>query len=420
MSDALVARILESLPTTTSASQVLARHWFREYGLPSARDEAWRYSDLRALQNLDPKAGFQLDRQTPLRVELPGIAATLARFVAGAWQLADAPCAGLQVTIVDGTGLEAAIEHGLRSADADAFARLNAGGVSQLLLVDVSSAIKGRQCLDFQHDALGLSQCRVLVRVASGASIEVLEHWQGADSANGLCNASIQLSLAADARLNWLRLQNAGASSRLIQRTRMELGERAHVEYTAVELGAVWSRHDLQFAITGIGSKLSTHGVFALGGRQHQDTHLALDHRVPGADSRTLWKGVAQGRARAVFDGSISVHAGADGTSAQLRTANLLLSPHAEIDVKPELVIEADEVQCSHGATVGQLDERALFYLRSRGIPETLARRILTVAFCSEALRTIQPNALREAIEAAVVANLPDVSEDAASNASKL
>jgi len=135
----------------------------------------------------------------------------------------------------------------------------------------------------------------------------------------------------------------------------------------------------------------------------------SIDHSVGGSNSRTLWKGVAQGRSRAVFDGSIRVRPGADGTAAHLKTANLLLSAHAEIDAKPELIIEADEVQCSHGATVGRLDERAMFYLRSRGLPEALARRMLTVAFCAEALRDIEPPSLREAIEARVIAHLPEI-----------
>jgi Fe-S cluster assembly protein SufD len=243
----------------------------------------------------------------------------------------------------------------------------------------------------------------------------LLERWTGSDLATGLSNSWIQVYLEAGASVDWLRLQENGVAARSIQRSDFQLGACAVLRHQAVELGGLWTRHDLKISMRGHEAELTSSGVFVPSGRQHIDTQLAIDHRVGGSSSRTLWKGVAQGRARGVFDGSIAVRPGADGTAAHLKTANLLLSPHAEIDTRPELIIEADEVQCSHGATVGQLDERALFYLRSRGLPEALARRMLTVAFCSEALRAIEPASLREAIEARVTAHLPDFTTGGAS-----
>jgi Fe-S cluster assembly protein SufD len=131
-------------------------------------------------------------------------------------------------------------------------------------------------------------------------------------------------------------------------------------------------------------------------GRQHIDTQLAIRHQALNTASDSVWRGVADQRGRGVFRGAILVAPGADGSDASLSNKNLLLSGQAEIDTKPELEIYADEVKAAHGATVGQLDERALFYLRSRGIPQAEARALLTAAFCRAVLDDLPNAALRE------------------------
>ena len=416
MSEGLAARLAASLPDPSTAPAGLrelsdqARGRFIELGLPGAREESWRYSSLRGFENLQPEAA-PLSVE-PIDAELPGVGSCLARLRAGAWQVADSTPAGVRVRLLDVHQVSARLVNQWLPAEADssaAFAWLNAADARQVLLIEVDGAVEGRHSLELVHDALGLAQCRVIVHLHAGARLSLLERWSGSAAATGLCNIWMQVRLEEHAELDWLRLQEAGASARSIQRSEFVLGSGTRLAHQVVELGGQWTRHDLRFAISGALADLKSNGVFALSGRQHLDTQLAIDHSVGGAASRTLWKGVAQGRARAVFNGAIEVRPGADGTAAHLKTANLLLSPHAEIDAKPELIIEADEVQCSHGATVGRLDERALFYMRSRGLPEALARRMLTVAFCAEALRGIEPASLREAIEARVIAHLPEL-----------
>jgi Fe-S cluster assembly protein SufD len=144
-----------------------------------------------------------------------------------------------------------------------------------------------------------------------------------------------------------------------------------------------------------------------LHGRQHADTQLQVEHAARDTVSELTWRGVADARGRGVFNGTIVVQPGADGADAQLSNKNLLLSPHAEIDTKPVLEIHADEVKAAHGATVGQLDERALFYLRSRGVPAGQARTLLTFAFCRTALDGIANTALREHLAQRLVEHLP-------------
>jgi len=154
-------------------------------------------------------------------------------------------------------------------------------------------------------------------------------------------------------------------------------------------------------------------GLFAPRGRQHIDVQLDVRHAARDTASDVLWRGVADQRGRGILRGAITVAAGADGADAQLQTKNLLLSPHAEIDAQPVLEIHADEVKAAHGAAVGQLDERALFYLRSRGVPRLQARNLLIAGFCREALRDVADCGIAQDIDALLAAHLPQAAEDA-------
>ena len=175
----------------------------------------------------------------------------------------------------------------------------------------------------------------------------------------------------------------------------------------ALELGGALARHDLRAELVGDGAAFHTAGAFLPGGRQHMDTQLAIHHKAHDTLSSSTWRGVAGGRARGVFRGAIVVEAGADGSDATLNNKNLLLSAQAEIDTKPELEIYADEVKAAHGATVGQLDERALFYLRSRGIPGDQARTLLTAAFARAPFESLHHDALRNHVEQWLLVQLP-------------
>jgi Fe-S cluster assembly protein SufD len=175
----------------------------------------------------------------------------------------------------------------------------------------------------------------------------------------------------------------------------------------ALELGGALVRHELTAELAGDRARFDSRGVFALDGRQHIDTQLDVHHKARDTASDALWRGIANGRSRGVFRGAILVAEGADGSDASLSNKNLLLSGSAEIDTKPELEIYADEVKAAHGATIGQLDERSLFYLRSRGIPLAQARSLLTLAFCRAALGSLPNEALREHLGDLLVAHLP-------------
>jgi Fe-S cluster assembly protein SufD len=409
MSDTLAERLIAALPPSADPAAAEARRFFVEAGLPTHKVEAWRYSSLRGLQALDPAAGDAPSMVTP---ELAGLSGTLATLTAGGWTLSpDAP-AGLSRSVgatshTDAAGRDASSLLQPQQGAGDAFRWLNEAGAPACLQIDVDGPVAGIWRLALQHDALGLSQSRIQLKLCAGASITLLEHWFGSDEALGLSNVLLDIDLQAGAQLTLIRLQETGAKAQSVQQTRIRCAAGAQVSLVVLELGGLWSRHDLQLQLAAAGATAKVHGLVALQGRQHHDTQLALTHAAGAAQSKTLWKAIANARARSVFDGLITVAPGADQTEAHLKTANLLLSAHAEIDTKPELVIEADEVVCSHGATVGQLDDRVLFYLRSRGIPMAQARQMLTLAFGGEVLSAVADETLRAALAERVAVHLP-------------
>lgn len=417
MSTALAERLLASLPAAADDGDRAARAAFLAAGLPDRKVESWRYSALTGLASLDPEAGFVEAVTVP---EMAGVGGTLAEFRSGRFSLATDVPAGLALSVEAVSAREplptaagsACGRSSLpqKAAQARAFRWLAETGTPRILEVDVTAAVTGTWRLALQHDAAGLTQSRVRIRLHASASVTLVEHVFGGDQAAGLANHLMDIDLEAGASLTLIRIQEAGAKAQSIQHTTVRLAAGAHLDLVLLELGGLWSRHELEIDLGGAQAQAKVTGLVALQGRQHHDTQLSLTHAAGAASSRTLWKAIANARSRSVFNGLITVAPGADQTEAHLKTSNLLLSPYAEIDTKPELVIEADEVVCSHGATVGQLDDKALFYLRSRGIPEAQARQMLTLAFGGEVLSAVASTELRAALAERVSAHMPDSS----------
>jgi Fe-S cluster assembly protein SufD len=417
MSTALAERLLASLPAATGDGDRAARETFLAAGLPDRKVESWRYSALTGLASLDPAAGFVEALIVP---QMAGVSGTLAEFRRGGYTLATDSPAGLTLSV--GAGLSREPSNGApgsargtsplaqKVAPAGAFRWLAEAGVSKALEIEVTETVAGIWRLALQHDAAGLTQSRCRINVRAGASIALVEHVFGGDDAAGLSNRLLDIELEPGASLTWIRVQESGAKAQSIQHTTARLAADARLDLVSLELGGLWSRHELDIDLADAQAQAKVTGLVALQGRQHHDTQLSLTHAAGAASSRTLWKAIANARSRSVFNGLITVAPGADQTEAHLKTSNLLLSPHAEIDTKPELVIEADEVVCSHGATVGQLDDKALFYLRSRGIPEAQARQMLTLAFGGEVLSAVASTDLRAALAERVSAHMPDSS----------
>ncbi|KAB8188371.1 Fe-S cluster assembly protein SufD [Lysobacter maris] len=388
-------------------------------GMPHARVEAWKYTPLRALE----RRAFAAADGTVADIDpalLEAIPSPRLVFVNGRLDEAHSDVAGLP----DGFTV-APLSQALAGGDArevnflarrfergdEVFARLNAALAAEGAVVRVEAGVSVAAPLHLvfvgaTSDSDRAWHLRHLIELREGAALTVVEHHLGSGAHRHLGNGLLHAHLGARAHLVHARVQDEEAGATAISRTDAVLAREARYQRIDLELGAALSRHELNIALHGERAVAQANGVLLATGKRHLDTRLGIDHA--GRDSRCelTWRGLGAGRSKAAFHGGIVIREGADGVEAALSNKNLLLSDGAEIDSQPVLEIHADEVQAAHGATVGQLDPTALFYLRSRGVPAAQARALLTRAFCRETLTVIEDTALREALAARLDAAL--------------
>jgi Fe-S cluster assembly protein SufD len=423
----LVASLLDApLPASgiawLDAARQENRAAFAAGGLPETRVEAWKYTALRGLGQRSFASGDS-DAQTRAvdasMLALPGVTGVRLVFVNGAFRadlsVLDALPAGLslqplsQALLGDAEPLRFALSRHYRDAG-DAFAQINAASANDGVVLRVAAHAKIAQPVQLVFVGADVElawHARNVIELGEGAELSLVEQHVSAGEPAQLTTLVSDIDVRDGARLHHMVLQDAAIGVNLVRRTSLRLHARAQATMHVLELGGALVRHDLRAELIGDDAQLHTRGVFMPHGRQHIDTQLAIRHQALNTTSTSHWRGVANDRARGVFRGAIVVAPGADGSDANLSNKNLLLSPSAEIDTKPELEIYADEVQAAHGATVGQLDERSLFYLRSRGIPLAEARALLTAAFCRAVLDDLPNVALREHLSGLLVAQLP-------------
>ena len=207
---------------------------------------------------------------------------------------------------------------------------------------------------------------------------------------------NLELELADNAALTLYRIQQPGAATNLISRLDARVGRDARFTCVGLYAGGALARNDLNVALEAPGAQAELHGVLAPAPGEHLDVHTRLDHRAPHGRSRESFRCLVPAKARAIFNGKVIVHPGAQKTDSEQHVDSLLLSPGAEVNAKPELEIYADDVKCAHGATCGQLDEDALYYLRTRGLDLPAARRLLLRTFALEVLDRIAHQPARE------------------------
>jgi len=366
-------------------------------GLPGARSEAWKYTPLRALERrtfgVPPALPAPIDAALVAAIPAPRLVFVNGRFDAAHSDVGrlspGVSLAPLSEILRAGEPREANfLQRRFERAD-EPFARLNAALADEGAVLRIEAGAHVESPIHFVFvgapaDGELAWHSRHLVELRAGASAIVIEHHLAASEHAHLANALVHVHLGAGARLVHARIQDDAARATLMHRTDAVLARDAVYERVDLELGGGLSRHELNARLEGKGARLSANGVLLGSGRRHVDTRLGIEHIARDTRCDLLWRGLAAGRARCVFHGGIVIHAGADGADAVLSNKNLLLDEGAEIDTQPVLEIHADEVKAAHGATVGQLDPTAMFYLRSRGLPEADARRLLTGAFCRE------------------------------------
>jgi len=360
-----------------------ARALLEDTPFPGPKHERWKYTSLRALEAGHLKA--PAPTQQPVEVP-PDLGFARLVFVNGHFHeaLSTLPdTAGLQVLRLNG-------EHEARLSDAPAspFAWLNGAALEDGLLLRVAARTQLESPIHVLH--IGESGepacCDMRIRLEAGEQSEItlIEEYAG----NGpiFTNAVTEIESAPASRVMHYRLQHEAPACLHIGSLILQLAKDSHIRSEQFMSGSTLRRNEVQAQLNEPGAELELNGAFIGRGSNHADNQVCVEHRAPHCTSRQVYKGMAGDKARLVFNGRIYIHPGAKDSSADLSNNNLLLSNSAEIDTKPELEIYNDDVICSHGTTVGQMDALQLFYLRSRGISEPEAQRMLGIGFINELL----------------------------------
>jgi len=423
------ARQLAQTPPWLASRRAEALASFASSGLPTRRDEDWKYTSVAAIErgrfSFEPAA---TDQVTVTRIEalaLPG--AHRLVFIDGRhapeWSSPAALPAGVRVDslrhvlALEPARLQAWL--GLPpQAEADApgsgFAALNLAWWADGAYIHLEPGIRLAmpiQLLFVARSGKLATHSRNLVIAAAGSSACIVEHHASLDAAGYFTNVVTDIRLAGDARIEHHKLQEESQDAFHIAAVHAELAQGSEFISGSFALGGALARTDISVCLNGERATCSLDGLYLVDGRQHVDHHTRIDHAQPRGTSREFYKGVLAGAARGVFNGKVIVHPDAQLSDAEQRNHNLLLSAQAEIDTKPQLEIWADDVKCSHGATVGQLDAEQIFYLCARGIDAVAAHAMLTYAFAAEMIERVPLAPLQARLQSLLRQRLPQAME---------
>ena len=360
----------------------MAQETFTIQGLPTPKLEAWKYTNLRALGQIE----FQAPTSTPSIDQVPTVSeSSIARLVFINGQLNEA--------LSDTKNLSEGVTLDANPASVDIGSNETAlleCGFSLNIAAGVETAgpveaifIGGVSDMSVAYRPI------IAIRLEDNSRASVLENHVGFGDSIYFSNGVAEVRVGQNARLNHIKIQAEGAGAYHLSNLRAQIGRDGAYDACTLSIGAKLSRNDINARLEGDGATCSLNGATLLRGTQHCDNTTVVDHLVPNTSCDEVFKGVLDDKARSVFQGKLVVHKDAQKADGRQYCRTLLLSDDAEVNAKPELEIYADDVKCAHGATVGEIDESALFYLRSRGVPEKRARSLMVESFLAEALENI-------------------------------
>lgn len=411
----IFAEALATLPGAKTLAEDLRRKQFEQFektGFPGPKVETWKYSPLGSIAKtaFRPAGG---EASTHARITdylIPGDDVTRLVFVNGVIDRKHSDhfvnLGGITVGSLGDTLAAGVItaDELLASGDEErGFDQLNAAFADCGAVVKVAASHQTASPVQLLFMNTGDQQesmvnPRIMIELGDGASLDLVETHVFGDQSDQLTNLVTRCTIGKGAVLRHDRLQIGNVEGRFIGRFDADIEANARVKQTLATLGGGFVRNEIDARLNGSDIDAQFNGLYLTRTGQHVDNVLKIDHIAPNSESDQYYKGVLDGRAKAAFAGKIHVHRPAQKTNAYQTNNNLLLSPDAEINTKPELEIYADDVKCSHGATTGELDERELFYLRSRGLDPETARTMLTFAFADEVLeRFASPHLLEQA-----------------------
>ena len=380
-------KVVAALPENNlAASRRAALDQLRQDGMPGSREENWKYTDLSgavAIANRWLEAGAKMPRA--------GVAAAddIVRTIDADWIVIDngqVDAQAVHETVIAGVEIKRLSGSVEQLTPSGRLGDLNAALLRDGLRISIAASTElarpiGILIVDRADSAATVSQIRVDIDVAANSTASFVEYHTSSGDAELYSNSVINLTLGDGSRADYVRIQDRDRVHEQTGYQSVTVGRDAKLRHCAFDFGGRLIRNDLVIDLANPGGNAEFAGLYLIGDGQHIDNHTRTDHRTGPTESRQEYRGILTGKARGVWNGKAIVHKGADGTDAEQANHNLVLSNNAEIDAKPELEIYADDVKCSHGTTVGQLDETALFYLRTRGLSQHDAKQVLTRAF---------------------------------------
>lgn len=402
---------------------------FEELGFPTTKEEEWKYTNVAPIARagftpyeIEENPGSTMRGEEMASFEVPETSDSQLIFVNGSLREdlsslkslpAEVVVMNLARAVVDERYSEIARGHLARHADyvSNSFTALNTAFVDSGAFIYVPKGVIVTAPLHLVFisnpiDTNRITFPRVLFVAEENSAATLIESYVSSQDSQYFTNSVTELVLKVGARLEHYKLQREGAQAFHVATTTADLGVDSSYDATTITFGAQLSRHDIQVLMDHEGAECWVDGLYLVTNAQHTDTHSVIDHRKPHCTSHQLYKGILDGKSRAVFNGKIFVRHDAQKTDAMQTNKNLLLSNEARVDTKPQLEILADDVKCAHGAAVGQIDEDELFYLETRGIHPDLARNLLTYGFAEEVIGKIKVDSIRAQLDEAVLNRL--------------
>jgi Fe-S cluster assembly protein SufD len=378
---------------------------FDQFGLPTTRHEDWKYTDLKSIVEISNRwlaSGAKIATNAANAVAIDSVCRDIdahwliiANGIIVEESLAAARALGINVSLLT----EHTTKIGFDVPLTDLNTALLRDGIHMQIGADlVLQKPIGFLIIDDADSGTSVSQTRIEIDLAANSQSRFIEFHASTGDLEHYANGIIDMTLGDGAKTDVVRIQDRQLNHSQTTRFSAILNRDSQLNYCGFDLGGRLVRNDMHVDIIGSGATAIFDGFYLAGDDQHIDNHTRVDHRVGPAVSMQEYRGILTGTCQCVWNGKAVVHAGADGTDARQQNHNLLLSEKSEIDAKPELEIYADDVKCSHGTTVGQLDESAIFYLRTRGLSEQFAKQVLTRAFAGSIVNKSPISEIRQNI----------------------